>query len=233
MFEEVDCSEYFRIEETFGSKEELKQWAKSTARGHGMFLIVQSTRRRNVYISCERYGKSRRTTANVDVEGRAFTGTKKCRCPFMLIGHMESEGVWRLSISNGKHNHPPATYHHGHSMVSRLTEEQYEITKTLTKSHVKPKEILDHLRREDPTIQTSLKHIYNARTKMKVQALGGRTVFQHLMQCLDENEYVQWHRADPTSNEIIDLMFAHPRSIQFLRVFPYVLLMDTTYKTNR
>jgi len=233
MFEEVDYSAYFITDHTFGSKNELKEWAKATAREHNMFLIVQSSRKRNIYISCERYGKGRVIRANIDVESRKFTGTKKCKCPFMLIGHMESEDVWRISVSNGKHNHPPATYHHGHSMVSRLTQDQYEVTKTLSKSHVKPKEILDHLRREDPTIQTSLKHIYNARNKMKAEALGGRTVIQHLMQNITQNEYLQWHRVDPTGNEINDLMFAHPRSIELLRVFPYVLLMDTTYKTNR
>ena len=68
---------------------------------------------------------------------------------------------------------------------------------------------------------------------MRIEALGGRTIVQHLMHCFADNECLQWRCVDPTSHDIIDLMFAHLRSIKLLRVFPYILLMDTTYMTNK
>ena len=169
----------------------------------------------------------------MNVDDPKFTGSKKCHCPFMLKGWEDAPNVWRLAVMNGKHNHRPAVYQHGHALVSRLTQEQYNTTARLTKSHVKPKEILDHLKREHPSIRTTLKHIYNARNKIKVEAMGGRTVVQQLMHYIEEHGYYMWNRTDQDSNQILDLMFCHPRSLQMLRLFPYVLLMDTTYKTNR
>ena len=233
MFEEVDYSNYFITNNTFGSKEELILWTRSTARSHNMFLIVQTTRKRKVFLSCERYGKYRTTKINVDVENPKFTGSKKCQCPFMLKGWEYAPDMWRLDVMNGKHNHRPAVYQYGHALVSRLTQEQYNTTSRLTKSHVKPKEILDHLKREDPNIRTTLKHIYNARNKIKSEAMGGRTVMQQLMHYIDQYGYFIWHRLDEATSQLSDLMFCHPRSLQMLRLFPYVLLMDSTYKTNR
>ncbi|XP_012852997.1 PREDICTED: uncharacterized protein LOC105972579 isoform X2 [Erythranthe guttata] len=224
-FEEVDYSEYFMTNEAFSSKEELKEWAKSTGREHDMFLITQSTKIDNVFITCERYGKARNTgKTNV---------TKKCQCPFMLSGRKKRNGVWKLSITNGKHNHPLKIYDYGSSLVSRLTQEQYETTAALLKNNVKPKDILEHLRKENPGIKTSLRHIYNARTKIKAEAMSGRTLMQQLMQCIEENKYVKWLRADPSTGQIMDVMFVHRESIELLKLYPYVLQMNSTYETNK
>ena len=37
----------------------------------------------------------------------------------------------------------------------------------------------------------------------------------------------------PDTNTIKVILWAHPTSIDLLRVFPHVLIMDCTYKTNR
>ena len=56
---------------------------------------------------------------------------------------------------------------------------------------------------------------------------------QQLLAKLAENNYVEWHRCEEDSDTVTDLFWAHPVSLDLLRTFPHVLVMDSTYKTNR
>ncbi|XP_028121044.1 uncharacterized protein LOC114318370 [Camellia sinensis] len=47
------------------------------------------------------------------------------------------------------------------------------------------------------------------------------------------NKYIEWHRSCVDTETVTDLFSAHPTSLNLLRAFPKVLLMDCTYKTNR
>ncbi|XP_012827737.1 PREDICTED: uncharacterized protein LOC105949016 [Erythranthe guttata] len=56
---------------------------------------------------------------------------------------------------------------------------------------------------------------------------------QHLIGLLEEHNYYKWFRTDETTHAVTDLMWAHPQSVELLSKFPYVLLLDSTYKTNQ
>ena len=56
---------------------------------------------------------------------------------------------------------------------------------------------------------------------------------QQLLSKLSENNYVEWHRCEEDTDIVTDLFWAHPVSLDLLRTFPHVLVMDSTYKTNR
>nr|KAJ0214397.1 hypothetical protein LSAT_V11C400200350 [Lactuca sativa] len=45
--------------------------------------------------------------------------------------------------------------------------------------------------------------------------------------------YIFNHRANDTINALEDLLFVHPTSLEIWRTFPQVLMMDSTYKTNK
>ncbi|XP_012829974.1 PREDICTED: uncharacterized protein LOC105951131 [Erythranthe guttata] len=137
-------------------------------------------------------------------------------------------------INDGKHTHPPTLFPHGHGTTSRITPQQKARIKELRNSHVKPMLIMDRLRKDDPTIQTSMKHVYNELANIKSEEIEGMTVIQFLMHNFQQGEYRYWHRVDSeTNNTITDVMFACPESIKLLRLFLYVILMDCTYKTNK
>lgn len=72
-----------------------------------------------MYLTCEHYGKGNSVLHNIDVEALRYTSTKKCSCSFNLIETGERDDLWRLSISNGYHNHLPAGIQHGYGKVSR------------------------------------------------------------------------------------------------------------------
>ncbi|XP_012856093.1 PREDICTED: uncharacterized protein LOC105975439 [Erythranthe guttata] len=198
---------------------------------HGYEIRRQSYHEGRQYLTCKRAYKSR--GKNAEVETSRKSGSIKCKCPFALWGKEGRDGLWRLTIKNGKHNHNPHKYPQGLRSLSRLTEEQREVTKILKRSHVKPKEILHHLRQMNPDTAASLREVYNESQKIRREEMKGKTVIQHLWHELSESGYSKWHRTNPAGDTVQDVMFAHPDSIKLLQLFPYVILMDCTYKTNR
>ncbi|KAI5649320.1 hypothetical protein M9H77_35325 [Catharanthus roseus] len=64
--------------------------------------------------------------------------------------------------------------------------------------------------------------IYNVVAKIKKNKMQGRNT-----------GYTVFYRNCDDSNVLSDIIVAHPTSIEMMRTWPYVLIMDTTYKTNK
>ncbi|KAG5516094.1 hypothetical protein RHGRI_036963 [Rhododendron griersonianum] len=164
-------------QEVFSSDEELVDWIRCT--GH--------LRRRLM-------GKE------VVVKKRVrSTGTKKCECPFELKVVKGNDG-WIISVHNGTHNHPPTMYLEGHSYAGRLSSKQTATVVDLSVSLVKTKEILTHLKVQDPQNVTTMETVYNVRQKNRVIEKAGRSYMQHLLGRLEEYKYVHWTRANEAGN---------------------------------
>ncbi|KAI5650381.1 hypothetical protein M9H77_36386 [Catharanthus roseus] len=58
-------------------------------------------------------------------------------------------------------------------------------------------------------------------------------VVQSVLRLSAERGYTVFYRNGEDSNVLSDIVVAHPTSIAMLRTWPYVLIMDTTYKTNK
>ena len=56
---------------------------------------------------------------------------------------------------------------------------------------------------------------------------------QHLLKCLDDNNYVSRHRVCDDNVSVRDIFWTHPSSIELFNTFPTVLMIDSTYKTNK
>ncbi|XP_028075130.1 protein FAR1-RELATED SEQUENCE 3-like [Camellia sinensis] len=162
-----------------------------------------------------------------------LTGSKKCGCPFLLRGEkLPTNDEWMLHVLCGVHNHPSAEHLEGHSFAGRLSKEETSLLVDMSKSMVRPKEILVTLKQRNAFNATTIKTIYNARHRHRVVQRAGRSQMQQLLGQLAIQNYVECHRCD--DREIVtDLFWAHPVSLELLRAFPHVLIMDCTYKTNR
>ena len=164
------------------------------------------------------------------------TRTKKCGCPFLLKGvKLPDEDQWKVQVICGRHNHPvkkDPTFE-GHAFAGRLSTDEQKVVRDLTICGVKPKEILRVLKQNDPTNASTIETIYNFKAKYRIGEMQGRSQMQHLLQILDERHYVEFHRRNEDTEEVVDIFFAHPYSSQLLKCFPEVLIMDCTYKTNR
>ncbi|KAI5649959.1 hypothetical protein M9H77_35964 [Catharanthus roseus] len=74
--------------------------------------------------------------------------------------------------------------------------------------------------------------IYNVVAKIKKNRMQGRNTVEEVL-CLSAiRDYTIFYRNREDSNMLSDIVVAHPTSIEMLRTWPYVLIMDTTYKTN-
>ena len=62
--------------------------------------------------------------------------------------------------------------------------------------------------------------------------MEGRTPLQHCLHMATELNYVVWTDLD-SEGQLSRLLIANPTSIQMIRMWPYVVLIDTTYKTNK
>ncbi len=80
---------------------------------------------------------------------------------------------------------------------------------------------------------TSDQTLRNLKAKLKRVARGDRTATQDVLYKLDARAYLfsarRISREDPT---LSDLFMAHPEAVHLLGLFPYVIIMDSTYKTN-
>ncbi|CAK8542244.1 unnamed protein product [Lathyrus sativus] len=62
---------------------------------------------------------------------------------------------------------------------------------------------------------------------------GPRSEIQHLFKLIEEAGYVYWSRKRDDSEVIRDIFWARPDSVKLLNIFPIVLVMNNTYKTNK
>lgn len=56
---------------------------------------------------------------------------------------------------------------------------------------------------------------------------------QNLFKLIEDVGYVYWSRRRDNSDVVRDIFCAHPDSIKLLNIFPIVLAMYNTYKTNK
>ena len=208
---------------------------------NGFVIVIKrsdkgDSRKARVTLACERGGTYRhaKNKSNVEDLNRKGTGTKKCDCPFKIIGvKLTSSDDWSVKVVCGFHNHRAAKQLEGHSYAGRLSDGEKTILSDMTKNLVKPRNILLSIKNHDEYNVSTMKTIYNARHKHRLLNSAGRSQMQQLMKQLNECKYVEWHRKDESNDCVRDLFWAHPTSIQLLNAFCSVLIMDCTYKTNR
>ena len=75
----------------------------------------------------------------------------------------------------GYHNHSVAKYLEGHSYTGRLTDNEVAIVSDLTKSLVKPRNILLALKQRDKENVTTIKGVYNKIHRNKFLEKAGRS----------------------------------------------------------
>ncbi|XP_038699631.1 PKS-NRPS hybrid synthetase CHGG_01239-like [Tripterygium wilfordii] len=219
----------------FSSRQSLIEWVQNTGHNLGFVIVTKKSeigefgRRHKLLLQCDRGGcyKSKKNSTRL-------TGTKKRDCPFRVKGmKLKIDDDWMVRVVCGVHNHFAALYMEGHSYVGKLSTTENEILVDMSKNLVKPRNILYTLKNKDPDNVSTIKTIYNARQKFRTAEKAGKSQIQQLMSFLHQYEYVFFNRSNAQTNELEELFFAHPGSIELLRAFPHVLLIDATYKTNR
>ncbi|GAU44185.1 hypothetical protein TSUD_87450 [Trifolium subterraneum] len=123
----------------------------------------------------------------------------------------------------------------GHLVAGRLKPEETLLVNEMTKNLVPPRNILSTLKERDPENTMSSKQCYNARYRYKAKMRASMSEMQHMFKHLSDNKYFFKYRShvDEGGEYLQDIFFAHPRSLCMFNSFPTVLVMDSTYKTNK
>ncbi|KAI5671608.1 hypothetical protein M9H77_11972 [Catharanthus roseus] len=88
-------------------------------------------------------------------------------------------------------------------------------------------------REQDVGCAVSAHKIYNVVAKIKRNQMQRRNTVEEVLRLNAERGYTVFHRNCEDSNVLSDIVVAHPTSIEMIRTLSYVLIMDTTYKTNK
>ncbi|XP_006598422.1 protein FAR1-RELATED SEQUENCE 4-like [Glycine max] len=234
----VDCSDAFNTSEVFATREDVLKWARTVAHENGFVAVIMRSdtytgsrgRTSFVLIGCERSGKYKCRKKEFV---RRDTGTRKCGCPFKIRGKPVHGGEgWTVKLICGIHNHELAKTLVGHPYAGRLTDDEKNIIADMTKSNVKPRNILLTLKEHNANSCTTIKQIYNARIAYRSSIRGDDTEMQHLMRLLERDQYIHWHRLKD-QNVVRDLFWCHPDAVKLCNTCHLVFLIDSTYKTNR
>ncbi|KAL5165118.1 Protein FAR1-RELATED SEQUENCE 5 [Glycine soja] len=228
MSEEVDV---------FDNRDDVLQWARSVAHENGFVAVIirsgtnTSSRGRTsfVLIGCKRSGEYRCRKKEFV---RRDIGTRKCGCPFKLRGKPLVGGQgWMVKLMCGIHNHELAKSLVGHPYASRLTKAKKTLIADMTKSMVKPRNILLTLKEHNANSCTTIKQIYNARSAYRSSIRGSDTEMQHLMKLLEWDQYIHWHRLKD-EDVVRDIFWCHPDAVKLVNACNLMFLIDSTYKTN-
>jgi len=181
-------------------------------------------------IDCERSGEYR-CRKNEFI--KRDTGTRKCGCPFKLhckpvVG---GEG-WMVKLICGVHNYELAKPLVGHPYVGRLTKAKKTLIADMTKSMVKPRNIMLTLKQHNANSCSTIKHIYNTRSAFRSSIRGSNLEMQHLMKLFECDQYIHWHRIKD-EDMVRDIFWCHPDAVKLVNACNLVFLINNTYKTNR
>ncbi|GAU25032.1 hypothetical protein TSUD_155060 [Trifolium subterraneum] len=211
----VDSTIVFTTDKVFATCGDLLKWAKKAGKENGVAVVIYRSEkatakpgtRTKLILACERSGKYRPWKNPKPVRG------------------------WTLQVEYGMHNHDLSNLLTGHSFLGRLSHDEKNLLGDMTKNMVKPRNILMTFRDHNEESLTTIKKIYNARQAYRSSIRGNRTKMQHLMSLMERDKYVYRYRKVNDSDELRDILWAHPDSIALVNKFHLVLIMDTTYKT--
>lgn len=238
----IDYSSHFYTDQDFVTHKMAFDWAQSVASGLGFLLDITSHKQNKngpprVYFKCKRGLPYRGKVDDLDECDRVDTRTQYCRCKFTMRAQMAiGTGYWNIippEDDRGMHNHELIIYPEGYRYVSGLTDEAKQYVCTLVEDGVQPKNILKAVRRQFPHLNTTIRHIYNHTQRMKREGRQGMTMVQKFVSEALEAGYIQHIEKEEETNLLTHVFMAHPVCVKLLRTYPWIIGLDSTYKTNR
>ncbi|KAI5654269.1 hypothetical protein M9H77_31456 [Catharanthus roseus] len=196
-------------------------WAKETTMKVNTYLIITRYLRSRIY--------DRRPYITLGCE---YRGANKSRTKSRVDNEEEEVPIKRRDhYGTKKHNHAIGVYNHGHTQAARLTEEQLIQTEQFIKVmwyHVISYSFFKNKMRVVPA-----QKIYNIVTNMKKNRMQERNTKEEVL-CLGAQwGYTVFYKNCGDSIVLSDIIVVHTTLIRMMRTWPYLLIMDAMYKTNK
>src|ERR1044072_6297356 len=232
-----DLNYYIFVVKVFSSRDEMVNWARDVGKGLGYVLVIMRSdsggvsRKVFLTLGCERSGNFRGKKQGLK---RVGTTSRKCNFPSKLRGRLKKEdGTWKLTVLNKMHNHEPYDTLEGHAFAARLSNDEKKVVGDMSENRMRPRYILDMLRAQNPDCLSKIRSVYNTKYAHKKSKRGTLTEMQHLTRMIEEYSYAYWTRVEDETKVVKAIFWSHPNSTRLFNQFPTVVLIDSTYKTNR
>lgn len=209
----------------------INEWAKP--RGYA-FVTGRSRRtasgRQVVHYACDRY------RATVPTATKRASTTRSTGCQFSITARESLQGgTWTLRHREGSlycvHNHEPSLSPTAHPAHRRLSMQDVGLINRLGNAGIRTRDIRTFMYNDNPESLATTKDYNNALARGRREMAGGWSNMLALSQQLRDSGF--WSKIEvDDNNRMTSAIFAHPASLEYLRAYPDVMLMDCIYKTN-
>jgi hypothetical protein len=218
---------------------------------HQSYLCATSSikKKNNIYrgrvkkvkIVCDRYGEAKFT---IFIENSKRPNRRSRKNEYSIHGFLtekiKGSDIWIFELEEGNHNHEP-TQASAHPIIRKMHKDdqfrsRIEIQKT---AGMLTKHAFDLQQQEAPGNPLIMRDYYNEREDIRRRELQERSPIHALLDILTaENGENQWWTRFRTQFEtdegpLTHLFIAYRKHIEFLMRNHEVLVLDSTYKTNR
>ncbi|XP_074314062.1 uncharacterized protein LOC141649264 [Silene latifolia] len=101
------------------------------------------------------------------------------------------------------------------------------------RAQVRPTIISAGLHQRNPEkSRPNRQQIYNRSQKVRAEERDGRNLAQQMLALAVQHKYVHYWVTDQETDELTHVFMAHPEAVKMFRSYYYVVLIDSTYKTN-
>lgn len=160
---------------TFHDREDLIKYVRDFGATQGYVVTIKKSRKdRRVILGCDRGGVYRNRRKIDESKRKRKASSRLINCPFEAIGKKEDD-LWVLTIKNGIHNHEPLKDMSEHPYSRRFTEEEVRQIKSMTEAGIKPRQVLKALKQTNPELQSTPRHLYNLKAKIRQGTLSEKS----------------------------------------------------------
>lgn len=151
----------------FEDREDLIKYVRDFGADQGYVVTIKKSRKdRRVILGCDRGGVYRNRRKIDESPRKRKASSRLINCPFEAIGKKEDD-AWMLTIKNGDHNHEPLKDMSEHPYSRRFTEDEVKQIKLMTEAGIKPRQVLKALKQHNPDLQSTPRHLYNLKAKIR------------------------------------------------------------------
>jgi MULE transposase domain len=149
---------------------------------------------------------------------------------------VEEGGTWRGYMSDQSlHNHPRsfgATYPVRRRLARQAEPGIHErIMSDAKVPTISAKETHIAIRHQFPDVPINITDIFNTKGKMQAENDQGLSTVQAMARDIGDAFY--FHYSVDEANRLLNLIFIEKASLNLLRRWPYTIILDATYKTNK
>ncbi|KAL2531280.1 Methylmalonate-semialdehyde dehydrogenase (CoA acylating) [Abeliophyllum distichum] len=161
---------------TFQDREDLIKYVRDFGASQGYVVTIKKSKRdRRVLLGCDRGGVYRNRRKIEESKRKRKVSSRLINCPFEAVGKKDEDDVWVLTIKNGEHNHEPLKDMSEHPYSRRFTEEEVWQIKLMTEAGIKPRQVLKALKQTNPDLQSTPRHLYNVKAKIRQGNLSDKS----------------------------------------------------------